>query len=48
MEESEALAEIRAHERECAIRWDNIKTRLERGSQRMDRLELHFSYCIFS
>jgi|TARA_R100001129_G_scaffold27873_1_gene18733 hypothetical protein len=40
MEESEALAEIRAHERECAIRWDNIKTRLERGSQRMDRLEL--------
>ena len=40
MEESEALAEIRAHERECAIRWDNINTRLERGSQRMDRLEL--------
>ena len=40
MEESEALAEIRAHERECAIRWDNITTRLERGSQRMDRLEL--------
>lgn len=40
MEESEALAEIRAHERECAIRWDNITLRLERGSQRMDRLEI--------
>tara|TARA_R100000655_G_scaffold102650_1_gene148566 strand:+ start:670 stop:849 length:180 start_codon:yes stop_codon:yes gene_type:complete len=40
MSESEALAEIKAHERECAIRWDNIEARLERGSERMGRLEL--------
>ena len=40
MSESEALAEIKSHERECAIRWDNIEARLERGSERMDRLEL--------
>ena len=40
MEETKALAEILAHERECKVRWDHIEARLERGSQRMDRLEI--------
>ena len=40
MEESKALAEILAHERECKVRWEQIESRLERGSQRMDRLEI--------
>ena len=40
MEESKALAEILAHERECIVRWEQIESRLERGSQRMDRLEI--------
>jgi len=40
MKESDALAEILAHERECKIRWENIESRLERGSQRMDNLSM--------
>jgi hypothetical protein len=35
----DALAEIGAHERECAIRYENIERRLESGSKRFDRLE---------
>ena len=34
-----ALAQIQAHEKECAIRYQNIEKRLEEGSKRFDRLE---------
>ena len=31
---------IETHEKECALRYKNIESRLERGSQRMDRMEM--------
>jgi|TARA_R110001592_G_scaffold132093_4_gene346293 hypothetical protein len=36
----DALAKIEIHEKECALRFKNIEERLERGSQRMDRMEM--------
>ena len=30
---------LEAHEKECQIRWANVEARLERGSDRMDRIE---------
>tara|TARA_R100000664_G_C2697424_1_gene99126 strand:+ start:319 stop:498 length:180 start_codon:yes stop_codon:yes gene_type:complete len=33
------IEKISAHERECAIRYENIEKRLEDGSRRFDRLE---------
>ena len=34
-----ALNQINTHEKECAIRYQNIEKRLEEGSKRFDRLE---------
>ena len=31
---------LETHEKECALRYKNIEERLERGSQRMDRMEM--------
>ena len=36
----EAMPKIHSHERECAIRYENIEKRLEEGSKRFGRLEL--------
>ena len=33
------IEKIAAHERECAIRYENIEKRLEQGTQRFDKLE---------
>ncbi len=38
--DKEALAKVETHEKECALRYKNIEERLERGSQRMDRMEM--------
>ena len=35
----EALTEIRAHERECVLRYKAIENSLERGSKRFDKIE---------
>ena len=35
-----ALTKIASHEKECAIRFKTIEERLERGSQRMNRMEM--------
>jgi|TARA_R100000030_G_scaffold93424_1_gene79551 TRAP-type uncharacterized transport system substrate-binding protein len=35
----QAMSRIAAHERECAIRYENIEKRLEDGSKRFDKLE---------
>ena len=35
----ESIEKISAHEKECAIRYENIEKRLEDGSRRFDRLE---------
>ena len=35
-----AIAQIEAHEKECAIRMESINSRLEQGDKRFDRLEL--------
>ena len=35
----QALQEINAHERECALRYERIEERLADGSRRFDRLE---------
>ena len=35
----EALQEIHAHERECALRYERIEERLTDGSRRFDRIE---------
>ena len=36
----EAMSKVQSHERECAIRYENIEKRLEEGSKRFGRLEL--------
>ena len=36
----DAFAKIETHEKECALRFKAIEERLERGSQRMDRMEM--------
>jgi hypothetical protein len=46
LEVKDALAEISAHERECAVRYENIERRLESGSKRFDRIE-HLIYGIY-
>jgi len=46
LEVKDALAEISAHERECAVRYENIEKRLESGSKRFDRIE-HLIYGIY-
>jgi|TARA_R110000822_G_scaffold58619_1_gene146575 hypothetical protein len=35
----DALSEIRTHEKECAIRYQNIEKRLEEGSEKFKKLE---------
>tara|TARA_E500000331_G_C17020533_1_gene610565 strand:+ start:327 stop:521 length:195 start_codon:yes stop_codon:yes gene_type:complete len=35
----EAIGRLDAHERECALRYENIERRLDAGSRRFDRLE---------
>ena len=35
----EALSEIKAHQRECAVRYENIEKRLDEGSEKFKRLE---------
>tara|TARA_B100000963_G_C22560060_1_gene640894 strand:+ start:409 stop:591 length:183 start_codon:yes stop_codon:yes gene_type:complete len=34
----ESLARIEAHEKECALRYENIEKRLDAGSKKFDRL----------
>lgn len=36
----DALFKIESHEKECAIRYENIEKRLEEGSEKFKRLEL--------
>ena len=41
MEEGvEALAETKAHQRECAVRYEYIQRRLDDGSDKFKRLEM--------
>ena len=37
---AEALAENRAHERECTIRYEYIEKRLDEGSAKFKKLEM--------
>ena len=39
-EAQEALSEINAHQRECAVRYENIEKRLDEGSAKFKRLEM--------
>jgi hypothetical protein len=39
VEASEVAAELSAHERECALRYEHIQERLKSGEQRFNRLE---------
>ena len=36
----EALVEIKAHQRECTIRYENIERRLDEGSAKFKKLEM--------
>lgn len=36
---SDTISKLEAHERECAIRYENIEKRMESGSKRFDKLE---------
>ena len=36
----EALSEINARQRECAVRYENIEKRLDEGSAKFKRLEM--------
>lgn len=38
-DDSKAMQEIKAHERECAVRWENLDRRMLEGSRRMTRME---------
>ena len=38
-EAQEALSEIKAHQRECAVRYENIEKRLDEGSEKFKRLD---------
>ena len=38
-EAQEALSEINAHQRECAVRYENIEKRLDEGSEKFQTLE---------
>ena len=38
-EAQEAVSEIKAHQRECAVRYENIEKRLNEGSEKFKRLE---------
>ena len=38
-EAQEALSEIKAHQRECAVRYENIEKPLNEGSEKFKRLE---------
>ena len=41
MEEGlEALVEIKSHQRECALRYENIEKRLDEGSAKFKKLEM--------
>lgn len=44
---SDTISKLEAHERECAIRYENIEKRLESGSKRFDKLE-HLIYGIYA
>ena len=35
----DTMAELNAHERECAIRYEHIEKRLDEGSAKFNRLE---------
>ena len=39
VEASEVAAELTAHERECALRYEHIQERLEAGEKRFTRIE---------
>ena len=39
-EAQKALSEIKAHQRECAVRYENIEKRLDEGSAKFKRLEM--------
>jgi hypothetical protein len=39
-EDQDEVTKLGVHERECALRFKNIEARLERGSVRMDRMEM--------
>tara|TARA_B100001121_G_scaffold139461_1_gene122288 strand:+ start:912 stop:1097 length:186 start_codon:yes stop_codon:yes gene_type:complete len=39
-ESQEALSEIKAHQRECAVRYENIEKRLDEGSEKFKKLEM--------
>ena len=34
------MDKLESHEKECALRYKNIEERLDRGSQRIDRVEM--------
>lgn len=36
---SDTISKLEAHERECAIRYENIEKRMTSGSKRFDKLE---------
>lgn len=44
---SDTISKLEAHERECAIRYENIERRMESGSKRFDKLE-HLIYGIYA
>jgi len=39
-EAQEALSEIKAHQRECVVRYENIEKRLNEGSEKFKKLEM--------
>ena len=39
-EAQEAVSEIKAHQSECAVRYENIEKRLNEGSEKFKKLEM--------
>ena len=39
-ESQQTLAELKTHQRECAVRYENIEKRLNEGSEKFKKLEM--------
>lgn len=42
----QTISRLEAHERECAIRYENIEKRLDKGDKKFDAMDIKFTRLI--
>lgn len=42
----QTISKLEAHERECAIRYENIEKRLDKGDKKFDAMDIKFTRLI--